>query len=69
MTKVIITKDKFNQYESIRISGITNMFDVKRVISLSNNLTREETFNIMRNYIDYHIKFNKKGGDSNEDNS
>ena len=55
-----MTKNKFNQYESIRRSGITNMFDVGRVIALSKDLTREEVIDIMNNYDSYEKKFSKK---------
>jgi len=45
-----IIKEEFEDYEKVRSSGITNMIDVKRVVSLSNNLTEEKCFFIMKNY-------------------
>ena len=51
-----ITKDKFKQYETIKESGITNMFDIKIVMSLS-NLTKEECLEIMKNYGKYVCQF------------
>ena len=49
-----MTKEKFEAYESIRKSGKTNMFDVKRVIELSDNeLTKEDCLDIMKNYSKY----------------
>jgi len=68
MTEVKITEDKFEQYQSVRNSGMTNMFDVKQVINLSDDLTREEVLNIMSNYATYEKQY-QKGGESNEDNS
>jgi len=60
MSKVIITKDKFEQYDAVRESGATNMFDVRQVISLSEDLTREECLDIMSNYSKYKEDFNKE---------
>jgi len=44
-----ITKTQFLNYESVRQSGVTNMYDVRVVRGLS-GLTREEIFKIMKNY-------------------
>jgi len=57
MSKVIMTEDKFRQYQSVRESGMTNMFDVKQVVNLSDDLTREEVFDIMKNYSKYTKEF------------
>lgn len=44
-------KKKFLTYESIRKSGITNMFNVTFVCELSNGvLSRQDCFYIMKNY-------------------
>lgn len=48
--KVEISREDFEDYESVRKSGATNMFDVQQVINLSNNLTREKCLAIMKNY-------------------
>ena len=48
--KIDISKEDFEDYERVRSSGVTNMFDFTTVISLSNNLTREKCRAIMRNY-------------------
>ena len=49
-----MTKEKFEAYESIRKSGETNMFDVRKVIELSDNgLTKEDCLDIMKNYSKY----------------
>ena len=50
-----ITKEEFMAYEEVRVSGITNMFDVSRVIQLANELadvtlTKEMILEIMRDY-------------------
>jgi len=44
-----ITEREFELYEQVRASGVTNMFDVRYVISLS-GLSREKIFVIMQNY-------------------
>jgi len=44
-----ISKHDFEQYESVRESGITNMFDVNTVMQLS-DLTRAQIITIMQNY-------------------
>lgn len=60
MTK--INQQKFISYEEVRQGGETNMFDVKRVIELSDDfLTREDCLDIMKNYTKYEKKFGVKG--------
>ena len=44
-----ITKDQFEAYVDVQMSGITNMMDVKTVSELS-GLERQEIITIMRNY-------------------
>lgn len=44
-----ITKEKFESYEQVRQSGITNMFNVSLVCNLT-DLTRNECLYIMHNY-------------------
>ena len=44
-----ITKEQFKAYEDVRLSGITNMFDTRRVSKLS-NLGRMTIHVIMKNY-------------------
>lgn len=47
----MITKEEFEIYEEIRSKGLTNMFDVRNVISLSSGeLTRDDCLEIMKNY-------------------
>lgn len=48
----MITQEKFQSYEDVRLSGETNMFAVKVVMSLS-GLTKEECLDIMKNYDKY----------------
>lgn len=45
----MITKEQFESYEDVRVSGITNMFNTKVVCSIS-GLTREQCREIMKNY-------------------
>jgi hypothetical protein len=54
-----ITSKKFKDYVRVQNSGVTNMFNLKMVTSLS-GLTKEECLNIMENYAEYYKKF--KGG-------
>ncbi len=54
--EMIITKDKFESYEAVRQSGITNMFDATAVCELS-GLDRDEVMDIMRRYGIYREQF------------
>ena len=44
-----ITKSQYQRYERVRRSGVTNMFDVRRVMKLA-ALTREQCIAIMQDY-------------------
>ena len=44
-----ITKEEFKAYESVRSSGVTNMFDVATVKNLS-GLSKEQIQFIMKQY-------------------
>jgi len=46
---MIITKEEFEAYEEVRSSGVTNMFAVNVVQSLS-GLSREKILEIMKTY-------------------
>ena len=56
-----ITKKQFNLYEMVRRSGITNMFDIKKVSELS-SLNKKTILVIMKDYSKLAEKFlsNKK---------
>lgn len=46
-----VTKEQFEDYVRIRDSGVTNMFDVRRVCELSyTGLKKEHCLFIMRNF-------------------
>lgn len=45
----MVTREEFESYERVRVSGVTNMFAVSTVCSLS-NLTRETVLEIMDKY-------------------
>lgn len=51
-----ITEADFRDYEAVRLSGVTNMFDVELVGMLS-GLTRPQIINIMENYSTYKAQF------------
>jgi len=53
-------KKKFEDFERVRKSGETNMFDVKMVSNLSDDLLLEEIKDIMSNYDEYKGKFDKE---------
>ena len=53
-----ITKENFEAYVNVQESGITNMFDVKMVQSLS-GLEKEQIMTIMTNYGELKEKYNK----------
>jgi hypothetical protein len=56
--KIEITKYKFIKYEGVRVSGVTNMFDVTTVSKVS-GLTKEECLEIMFNYTYFKEEFIK----------
>ena len=45
----MITKKEYTAYEKVRLSGVTNMFDVGTVEILS-GLSREKIIEIMKTY-------------------
>ncbi len=45
----MITRGQFEAYEDVRVSGVTNMSNVKLVCELA-DLTREQCREIMSNY-------------------
>ena len=51
-----ITQDEFDAYEDVRISGVTNMFNVS-VVSDYSGLSREKIIDIMSNYQALCIKY------------
>lgn len=52
----IVTHKMFLQYEAVRQSGVTNMFNVRLVMQLS-GLKRPEITDIMKNYGTYADKW------------
>ena len=53
-----MTKEKFLAFLRVRDSGITNMFDVRKVIQLAETLantklTREDCFDCMQKFSNY----------------
>jgi hypothetical protein len=53
-----ITQEQFEAYVDVQESGITNMFDVKMVQSLS-GLEKEQIMTIMTNYGELKEKYNE----------
>lgn len=57
----MITKTKFDTYESIRESGITNMFDVGAIVTLSGGeLDKKDCLEIMEGYSEFEAKFERE---------
>ena len=65
--KLEITKQEFEAYEAVRVSGITNMFDVT-VVQKWSGLSREKIIAIMKNYSELMKKYPevRKGTTSDE---
>ena len=55
----MITREDFEDYERVRLSGRTNMFDINAVVLLSDFLNKEKCFEIMDNYSELKQKFSK----------
>ncbi len=53
-----VTEEEFEAYEDVRESGITNMFDVKMVESLS-GLSKGTIMSIMKNYGELKDKYDE----------
>ena len=56
MAEIKITKAQFNRYEGCRLSGATNMFDVRNVTALT-GLNKEQIMYIMQNYGELEEKY------------
>ena len=53
-----ITKEQFEAYVNVQMSGVTNMFDVKTVGQLS-GLEKEQIMKIMTNYGELKDKYDE----------
>jgi len=53
-----ITKEQFEAYVDVQMSGVTNMFDVRTVGELS-GLEKEEIMEIMKNYGELKDKYDE----------
>ena len=53
-----ITREQFEAYVDVQMSGVTNMFDVKTVGELS-GLEKEEIITIMKSYGELKEKYNE----------
>ena len=49
MAKLEITKEQFESYVRVQMSGVTNMFDVRNVTALT-GLNKNQIIEIMSNY-------------------
>ncbi|MEK6880007.1 MAG: hypothetical protein AABY22_10385 [Nanoarchaeota archaeon] len=47
--KIKITKEQFEDYEEVRVNGLTNMYDITTVCELS-GLDKEIVIQIMKEY-------------------
>ena len=54
-----ITKEQFEAYVDVQMSGVTNMFDVRTVSDLS-GLEKEQIMTIMTNYGELQDKYDVK---------
>ena len=52
----MITKNEFQSYVDVQMSGVTNMFDVRTVESIS-GLSKAKIMDIMKNYEQYDKTF------------
>ena len=55
----MITNEDFRRYEQVRVSGVTNMFNIDYVQQLS-GLTKKKILEIMKNYSKYQNQFISK---------
>ena len=53
-----ITKEQFEAYVNVQMSGVTNMFDVKTIGQLS-GLEKEQIMEIMTNYGELKDKYDE----------
>ena len=56
MAEIKITKAQFNRYEGCRLSGATNMFDLRNVTALT-GLDKNQCMTIMKNYDELYKKY------------
>jgi len=52
----MVTKNEFQSYLDVQESGVTNMFDVRTVESIS-GLSKAKIMDIMKNYSEYYKTF------------
>ena len=52
-----ITKEQFEAYVDVQMSGVTNMFDIRTVSDLT-GLEKDEIMTIMKNYSELKEKYN-----------
>mgnify|MGYP001557777188 FL=1 len=52
----LISKQEFQAYEKVRVSGVTNMWDVRLVENLS-GLDRDTILAIIKHYSDLDVKY------------
>ena len=51
-----ITQEEFENYVNIQMSGITNMWDIRNVMALT-ELSKEKVLYIMQNYAELENKY------------
>ena len=57
MAKTEITKEQFTAYVRVQKSGVTNMFDIRNVTTLT-GLNKEQCIAIMEQYNELDKKYN-----------
>jgi hypothetical protein len=52
-----ITKEKFMQFENVRLSGQTNMWDTQAIVMLADDLDEDEVREIRKRYTELADKY------------
>ena len=58
--EIEITQEQFQSYVDVQRSGVTNMFDVNKVMEIT-GLERDKIIDIMKHYNEYKQKYNPQG--------
>lgn len=56
MSKIKITEEQYMQFEEVRVSGVTNMWDTRTICEFT-DLTGDQVREIRKNYSELREKF------------